>query len=543
LILRNHTRIYSLVIFIGLWLMPLSINAQKSELSTDFHKKRRQELRQKLPTNSVAVYFSAPVRNRANDVDFEYHPDPNFYYLTGWKEPHAVLLVYSAPQTDSEGVYYEKIYVRDRDARNEMWNGRQLGVEGAQKMDFERVRSKTEFSQEQKDFSDFDTVLIFDFKNDVRDNKSDTSDLFDLQKEFKNAINYPDNFDAERYRLYQRIRTVTESEVTNLKRRISYMMEEDTTLMEDPVIQDFMKVGEDMFLTDLKTRSAFLLRDYNFDIDQLSYLMASLREKKTEEEIRLIKKAVRISTQGQIEVMRAIHPGMTEREVQGIHQLVFKMYGAAHEGYPSIVGAGDNACVLHYITNDKTDLKNQLILMDLGAEYQGYTADVTRTIPVSGTFTPEQKALYQIVYDAQTAGINASVNGASFRAISEATNAVVQEGLLALGLIEKPEEFRRYLPHGIAHHIGLDVHDPGLYETLSPNMVITVEPGIYVPEGSPCDPKWWNIGIRIEDDILITEEGPVNLSNDAPRSWEEIEKVMREKSALDDFVLPELSID
>lgn len=321
------------------------------------------------------------------------------------------------------------------------------------------------------------------------------------------------------------------------------MMEEDTTLMEDPVIQDFMKVGEDMFLTDLKTRSAFLLRDYNFDIDQLSYLMAGLREKKTEEEIRLIKKAVRISTQGQIEVMRAIHPGMTEREVQGIHQLVFKMYGAAHEGYPSIVGAGDNACVLHYITNDKTDLKNQLILMDLGAEYQGYTADVTRTIPVSGTFTPEQKALYQIVYDAQTAGINASVNGASFRTISEATNAVVQEGLLALGLIEKPEEFRRYLPHGIAHHIGLDVHDPGLYETLSPNMVITVEPGIYVPEGSHCDPKWWNIGIRIEDDILITEEGPVNLSNDAPRSWEEIEKVMREKSALDDFVLPELTID
>ena len=543
MILRNHTRIYSLVIFIGLLLMPLSINAQKSELSTDFHKKRRQELRQKLPSNSVAVYFSAPVRNRANDVDFEYHPDPNFYYLTGWMEPHAVLLVYSAPQTDSKGVYYEKIYVRDRDARNEIWNGRQLGVEGAQKMDFERVSSKTEFSQEQKDFSDFDTVLIFDFKNDVRDNKSDASDLFDLQKEFKNAINYSDNFDAERYRLYQRIRTVTESEVTYLKRRISYMMEEDTTLMEDPVIHDFMKVGEDMFLTDLKTRSTFLLRDYNFDIDQLNYFMASLREKKTKEEIRLIKKAVRISTQGQIEVMRAIHPGMTEREVQGIHQLVFKKYGAAHEGYPSIVGAGDNACVLHYITNDKTDLKNQLILMDLGAEYHGYTADVTRTIPVSGTFTPEQKALYQIVYDAQTAGINASVNGASFRTISEATNAVVQEGLLALGLIEKPEEFRSYLPHGIAHHIGLDVHDPGLYETLSPNMVITVEPGIYVPEGSPCDPKWWNIGIRIEDDILITEEGPVNLSNDAPRSWEEIEKVMREKSALDYFVLPELSID
>ena len=321
------------------------------------------------------------------------------------------------------------------------------------------------------------------------------------------------------------------------------MMERDSSLKDDPVIIDFIRVGEGTVLTDLKKQSAFLLKDYNFDINQLGSFMASLRENKTEEEILLIKKAVRISTQGQLEVMKAIHPEMTEREVQGIHQLVFKKYGAAHEGYPSIVGAGDNACVLHYITNDKTDLKNQLILMDLGAEYKGYTADVTRTIPVSGTFTPEQKALYQIVYDAQTAGINAAVAGASFTAISEATYEVVKTGLLELGLIQESKEYRRYLPHGIAHHIGLDVHDPGLYENLAPNMVITVEPGIYVPEGSPCDPKWWNIGIRIEDDILITAEGPVNLSKDAPRSWQEIEKVMLEKSALDDFILPPLTID
>lgn len=241
--------------------------------------------------------------------------------------------------------------------------------------------------------------------------------------------------------------------------------------------------------------------------------------------------------------MKAIHPEMTEREVQGIHQLVFKIYGAAHEGYPSIVGAGDNACVLHYVTNDKTDLKKQLILMDLGAEYRGYTADVTRTIPVSGIFSPEQRAIYQIVFDAQTAGINAAINGTTFRAVSEATNEVVQKGLLALGLIEKKEEYRRYLPHGISHHIGLDVHDPGLYDKLSPSMVITVEPGIYIPEGSPCDPKWWNIGIRIEDDILITDTTPINLSSNAPRSWNDIEAMMAKKSALDNFVLPELSID
>jgi Xaa-Pro aminopeptidase len=234
-------------------------------------------------------------------------------------------------------------------------------------MGFDRVANRNEFFQVEKDFSRFDTVYLFDFKNDVRDNSNDPADLYDLEKHFKKAISYPDNFNANRYRLYQRIRTATETEVSSIKKLISFQARQDNTLMEDPVIQDFMSENSDVELNDLKTRSAYLLKDYNFDIDQLSYFMAALREKKTPEEIRLLKKAIRISTQGQREVMKALHPEMTEREVQGIHQLVFKKYGAAHEGYPSIVGAGDNACVLHYITNDKTDLKNQLILMDLGA--------------------------------------------------------------------------------------------------------------------------------------------------------------------------------
>ena len=518
-------------------------NGQKSELSADFHKNRRVELRQKLPNNSVALFFSSPIRNRSNDTDYVYHPDPNFFYLTGWNEPHAVLLVYNVPQEDEDGLYYEKLYVRDRDARNEMWNGRQLGVEGAAKMGFDRVESKKVFVKESQTFDRFDTVLIFDFKNDVRDNKSDSSDLFDLQQKFKSAINYPENFDPQRYRLYQRIRTAEAEQIPNIKRMISFYATQDETLLEDPIIKDFLDAQEATSLVDLKTRTAYLTRDYNFDIDQLSLIMASLREKKLPEELRLLKKAIQISAQGQIEVMKAINPEMTEREVQGIHQLVYKKYGAAHEGYPSIVGAGDNACVLHYITNDKTDLKNQLILMDLGAEYNGYTADVTRTIPVSGKFSPEQKALYQIVYDAQNAGIKAAQKGASFRAIGEACSKVVQKGLLDLGLIKDPQEYRRYLPHGVAHHIGLDVHDPGLYQNLDTNMVITVEPGIYVPQGSPCDPKWWDIGIRIEDDILITENGPVNLSAAAPRAWDEIEKLMAEESPLNDFKLPTLEIN
>ena len=538
----EHNSKFYLILFFALFFLVASEDSygQKSELSFEFHKNRRNELRQKLPYNSVAVFFSSPVRNRANDVDYIYHPDPNFYYLTGWNEPHAVLLVYNTPQEDQNGSYYEKLYVRERNVRNEMWNGKQLGLEGAANMGFDRVESKKQFIKSSLDLNELDTVMIFDFKNDVRDDKTDSSDLFDLQQHFKNVINYPDNFNAERYRLYQKIRTAQVEDLLNIKRMISYYASQDETLIEDPIIKDFLNSQESNSLVDLKKRTAYLTRDYNFDIDQLSYLMASLREKKQPEELSLLKKAIQISAQGQIEVMKAIHPEMTEREVQGIHQLVYKKYGAAHEGYPSIVGAGHNACVLHYITNDKTDLKNQLILMDLGAEYQGYTADVTRTIPVSGKFSPEQKALYEIVYDAQNAGIDAAQKGASFRAIGNAANKVVEKGLLSLGLIDKPEDYRRYLPHGISHHIGLDVHDPGLYETLDTDMVITVEPGIYVPKGSPCDPKWWDIGIRIEDDILITDEGPVNLSAAAPRSWEKIEKLMKEESPLDDFKLPEL---
>ncbi len=527
----------------GLIATPLGVTGQKSELSADFHKNRRVELRQKLPSNSVAVFFSSPIRNRANDTDYVYHPDPNFFYLTGWNEPHAVLLVYNVPQEDEDGMYYEKLYVRERDARNEMWNGRQLGVEGAANMGFDRVESKRAFVQEPQNFDRFDSVLIFDFENDVRDNKNDSSDLFDLQQHFKNAIHYPENFDPQRYRLYQKIRTAAADEMPTVKRMISYYSSQDPTLLEDPIIKEFLEAQEATSLVDLQTRTAYLTREFNFDIDQLSYLMASLREKMQAEELRLLKKAIQISAQGQIEVMKALHPAMTEREVQGIHQLVYKKYGAAHEGYPSIVGAGENACVLHYITNDKKDLKNQLILMDLGAEYNGYTADVTRTIPVSGKFSPEQKALYQIVYEAQNAGIQAAQKGASFRAIGEACGAVVKKGLMDLGLIETPEEYRRYLPHGVAHHIGLDVHDPGIYDKLDTDMVITVEPGIYVPEGSPCDPKWWNIGIRIEDDILITENGPINLSAAAPRAWDAIEKLMAEDSPLDDFKLPALNVD
>jgi Xaa-Pro aminopeptidase len=265
-----------------------------------------------------------------------------------------------------------------------------------------------------------------------------------------------------------------------------------------------------------------------------------MREIKTPEELQLLRKAIAISAIGQQEVMKAMQTGMSETEIQGLHEFVYKKYGSEYEGYPSIVGAGNNACVLHYIENDKPQVGNSMVLMDVGAEYHGYTADVTRTIPATGTFTPEQKQLYQLVLEAQEAGFAQCQVGKPFAAPHQAAQRVIAQGLKKLGIIKKEEDATLYFPHGTSHYLGLDVHDPGTYGPFQANTVITVEPGIYIPEESPCNKKWWGIGIRIEDDILITETGWENLSIAAPRTVAEIEALMAKPSALDDFILPEL---
>lgn len=512
-----------------------------SEESLAFHQSRRDALREKLPPNSVAVIFANPTRNRANDVDYVYHQDPNFFYLTGWREPQSVLLVYASEQQDEKGTYQDKIYIQERDPSAEQWNGYRLGVEGAQKMGFDRVELRSEFVLNPPSFDAFDEVLIVDFQDDERDLAGDPYDLYQLKKTFKKAINFPANFNKVQYQIQQAIRTATPESFARLQNYVEWQIGRDASLLEDPIIKDFMALETLEVPADLKMKTAFVLKDYIFDVEKLEQIMGDLREVKAPFELKQLKRAIEISAIGQVEVMKALHPGMSEREVQGIHEYVFKKYGAAYEGYPSIVGAGNNACVLHYIENSDDPSETDLMLMDLGAEYEGYTADVTRTLPVKGTFSAEQRLLYQIVYNAQEAGIEKSLVGATTSEVTKATQEVVTKGLMDLGIISEPSEFRRYYPHGAAHHIGLDVHDLSNYGPLPENSIITVEPGIYIPNDSPCDPKWWGIGIRIEDDILITKQGPVNLSAGAPRAWEEIEKMMAQPSPLDGFTLPELS--
>ena len=260
--------------------------------------------------------------------------------------------------------------------------------------------------------------------------------------------------------------------------------------------------------------------------------------------------AIDISTVGQLEVMRAIKPGMSEMQIHGLHEFIHKSYTAENQGYQSIVGAGHNGCVLHYRESQKPAVEDgELILMDVGAEYRGYTADVTRTIPINGKFSKEQKLIYDLVYKAQTAAWEICKEGTSFAALTKMTQEVINEGLIELGLYKSLTESdivdpatgrNRYYPHGCCHHIGLDVHDKGDVDVLKEGMVITIEPGIYIRNGSPADERWWNIPVRIEDDFLVKKDGCELLSTMAPRKSEEIEKVMKESSVLQQLKLPDL---
>ncbi len=259
----------------------------------------------------------------------------------------------------------------------------------------------------------------------------------------------------------------------------------------------------------------------------LRQLIRRHRQVKSPWEVELLKKAAEISALAHVEAMRAVRPGMHEYEIDALYRYVFRREGCADVGYEPIVGSGPNATILHYNTNRRKMLDGELLLVDAAGEYMGYSADITRTFPVNGKFSPEQKALYEVVLRATDAGIAMCRPGVTTTQIGNRISEVLADGLIALGIIQSRNQLGRYYMHGFGHGIGLDVHDP-MPGTLVPGVALTVEPGIYIKEGSPCDPKWWNIGIRVEDDILVTDGDPINLSAGAPRTVDDIEKLMQE---------------
>lgn len=432
-------------------------------LTKEFHKGRREALRNMLPKNSCAVFFAAPERKRANDTKYLYHQDPNFYYLTGLTEPNAILIIFKEAQTFNDGIITDEIiFVEDRNPKKEVWTGRLLGKEGVIKqLGFRSTFINSQFTDYSIDFSKFDRTYHSELFDDVHDDKEKNGDLYDLIANFK-----------------------------------------------------------------LKTQSV----TKRLDAFDLIEMMGSLREIKQPEEMLLMRKAIDMTDTAHLELMKALEPGMAEYQAQAIVEYMFKKEGSEYVGYPSIVGGGENSCILHYETNRKKLEPKNLLVIDAGAEYHGYTADVTRTLPVDGTFSKEEKLIYNIVLEAQEAGIKACKEGAAFRAAHDAAITVIQKRLLELGIIKNKEEYTTYFFHGTSHYLGLDVHDAGNYGKLVPNMVITVEPGIYIAAGSPCDPKWWNIGVRIEDDVLITTGDPEVLSGKLPKTIPEIEELMKQES-------------
>jgi len=447
-------------------------------LSKEFHAVRRDSLRNRMPANSVAVVFAFPTRTFSNDVEYVYHQNPDLYYFTGYKEPHAVLFIFKEPQTHTDNTTYtELFFVQKRDASAEQWTGRRLGTEGVKNsLGISRTYNGEDFKDFSIDLNKFDQIIFDAFAADVEVIKSSKGELSALMQQFRQKANIPEDYSKNK-----------------------------------------------RFATGLYRQ-----------------LTGALREIKTEEEMNLLRKAVEISCVGQLEVMKAVKADMSELEIQGLHEYVHKKYGAEYIGYPSIVGSGNNGCVLHYVDNNKTRVGNQLILMDVGAEYHGYTADVTRTIPANGKFSAEQKTIYNIVYQAQEEAFKKCKEGVSWAELNKVARDVVTEGLVKLGIAATKEEANKYYPHSLGHHIGLDVHDRNTSSKLKKGMVITIEPGIYIPDNSPCDKKWWGIAVRIEDDLLIKETDYELLSYGAPRKVEEIEKAIAEKSALDDFILPKL---
>ncbi len=450
----------------------------KDYLSKEFHASRRAALRELLPDNSVMVVFAYPTRTFSNDVEYLYHQNPDLYYFTGYKEPHSVFLIFKNEQTDSAGRHFnELLFVQKRNAAAEQWTGKRLGTEGVkEKLGISSVYNGEDFKKLGLDFSKFAKIIFDRFPLDIPNDPRDNADLFDLIQQFRQKAGVPDEY----------------------------------------------------------------AKDQRFDTKAYRDMTARLREIKTAEELVLLRKAIEISCQGQNEVMKAVRPDMSELEIQGLHEYVHKKYGAEEVGYGSIIGAGENGCILHYMENTRTKVGTSMLLMDVGAEYHGYTADVTRTVPVDGKFSAEEKAIYQLVYDAQEAAFKLLKDGCKWADINNAARKTITAGLVKLGVAKTEEEANQYYPHGLGHHIGLDVHDRGTYGELKKDMVITIEPGIYIPEGSKCDKKWWSIAVRIEDDALITETGYELLSVFAPRKIEEIEKMIAQKSAVDDFKLPPL---
>ena len=431
-----------------------------------FSERRRHLASQML--KGVAIIPTAPEQVRNRDAHYPYRFDSYFYYLTGFGEPEAVLVIVAGAD---EGASKYILFCRDKDLEREIWDGFRYGPEAAREA-----------------FGFDETYSIFKLDEML-------PKLMAGQPAAYCALGHDTEWDMRVTGWINQIRQQARSGVA-------------------------APAG----------------------IHDIRPLLDEMRLFKSAEELQVMRRAAAISSGAHCRAMRKTRPGMSEYEVEAELLHEFRRHGAQAPAYTSIVAGGANACVLHYVENNARLNDGDLLLIDAGCELDGYAADITRTFPVNGKFSPVQRDLYQLVLAAQTAAINTVRPGHAWDAPHEAALRVLAQGFIDLGLchgsvdtVLQSEDYKRFYMHRTGHWLGLDVHDAGEYKRdgewrlLQPGMTLTVEPGCYVRPADNVPAHFWNIGVRIEDDILVTETGCEVLTSAAPKTVAEIEELMQDR--------------
>ena len=426
------------------------------------YSERRDKLGSMLPKNSAVVIAGASTQYRNADSSHAFRQDSNFWYLTGFNEAESTLVLLINEKNNVQSI----AFVPEKDELKEIWDGYRAGPEGAMKdYGFDLAFNNTEIDQR----------------------------LPDLLAGH-NQVFYP--------------------------------VGKSQTLDAD--IIEWIKSAKS------KDRHSSAI-----DIADASSKVGNQRLIKDEEEVKIMKKACQISAEAHVEAMKFVKPGMTEQEMEAFYQYEFSKRGGRFSAYTPIVAGGENACVLHYVENSKPLKDGELLLVDAGCEFELYASDITRTYPINGKFTAPQLAIYEVVLEAQLKSIEAISTNNNVMDAQIISEKVITQGLIDLGILQGSMEdlhaagaFKDFYMHKIGHWLGIDVHDAGDYMEdgdymkFKPGMVTTVEPGIYISSSSDVEDKWKGIGIRIEDDILVTAEGNENLTAFVPSDPKEIEALM-----------------
>ena len=415
-----------------------------------------------LPKNSAVVIAGASTQYRNADSSHAFRQDSNFWYLSGFNEAESTIVLLVNEKNHVKSI----AFVPEKDELKEIWDGYRAGPEGAMKdHDFDLAFNNTEIDQRLPDLLAGHNQVFYP----VGKSKTLDADIIEWIKSAKSKDRHSSAID---------------------------------------IADASSKVGNQRLIKD-------------------------------EDEIKIMKKACQISAEAHVEAMKFVKPGMTEQEMEAFYQYEFSKRGGRFSAYTPIVAGGENACVLHYVENSKPLIDGELLLVDAGCEFELYASDITRTFPINGKFTAPQLAIYEVVLEAQVKSIEAISTNNNVMDAQTISEKVITQGLIDLGILQGSMEelhaagaFKDFYMHKIGHWLGIDVHDAGDYMEdgdymkFKPGMVTTVEPGIYISSSSDVEDKWKGIGIRIEDDILVTAEGNENLTAFVPSNPQEIEALM-----------------